>query len=269
MIRSFLKSLLKGPREAETLDSFSEGQSSEKEQLIKNLMRLHHLTVQDAMVPRSDITWIDATLPLEKILSKIKDFSHTRYPICQQELDSILGVIHIKNILLMKAVTPSSLKKHIEKILFVSPTMICLDLLIRMRREKKYMAVVVDEFGSVDGLITQERLIEKLGNQLDLSLETVAPLHYYDAASRSVIADGRWPIEECEKNFGVLLTEKERESDPETLAGLVLLLAGRIPNRGEVFKHSTGVIFEVQEVRSRGIKKIRLYNLGSLKRSKG
>jgi len=237
--------------------------SSEKQFILNNIVRLNQLTVEDVMVPRSDIVWIDLALPLEVNLNKIKDFSRTRYPVCHGTLDNILGKIHIKEIILHTG-TNVSLKKYIEKILFVSPTMLCLDLLVKMKEEKNYMAVVVDEFGGVDGLITGDTLVEKVVGQLEFSLAKHSLLYEYDAASRSVLADGKCPVEMFEENFGTLLTEKERQSDPETLAGLVLLLAGRIPNRGEIIKHATGLTFEILEVHNRGIRQMRIYNLGAL-----
>jgi len=237
--------------------------SSEKQFILNNIVRLNQLTVEDVMVPRSDIVWVDLALPLEANLNKIKDFSHTRYPICHGTLDNILGKIHIKEIILNTG-TNANLKKYIEKILFVSPTMLCLDLLVKMKEEKNYMAVVVDEFGGVDGLITGDSLVAKVVGQLEFSVANHSLLYEYDAASRSVLVDGKCPVETFEENFGTLLTEKERHSDPETLAGLALLLAGRIPNRGEIIKHSTGLTFEILEVHNRGIRQMRLYNLGAL-----
>ena len=237
--------------------------SIEKEQIVKNLMSLNHLVVQDVMVPRSDITWINASMPIEKVMSHLKDFSHTRYPLCHQTLDNVLGIVHIKDII-MRGTTNGTLKKYIEKPLFVSPTMSCLDLLSEMRLDKKYIAIVLDEFGGVDGLVTADTLIEKLVQYVDSGGEPESALYAYDAPSRSLMVDGRLSVAEFEKNFGQLLTDKEKESDPETLAGLVLLLVGRIPNRGEVIRHSTGVTFEVKEVHSRGIRKMRIYNLGVL-----
>ena len=241
--------------------------SSEKQFILKNIIRLNHLTVSDVMVPRTDIVWLDLALPLEENLNKIKDFSHTRYPICHHTLDNILGKIHIKEIILQKG-SNVDLNQYIEKILFVSPTMLCLDLLVQMKEEKNYMAVVVDEFGGVDGLVTGDTLVEKIVGQLEFSLTKPSALYEYDPASRSVVADGRCSIEVFENSFGMVLTKTERESNPETLAGLVLLLAGRIPNRGEIIKHSTGLTFEAIDVHNRGIKRMRIYNLGVLSKDK-
>ena len=192
------------------------------------------------------------SLPLEKNLAKIKDFSHTRYPICHKTLDNILGKIHIKEIIL-KVGKKVNLKKYVEKILFASPSMLCLDLLLQMKDQKNYMAIVVDEFGGVDGLVTADRLVEEVVGKLEFSATESEPFYEYEASSRSVLADGRCPVDEFEKAFGALLTDQEKESDPETLAGLVLLLAGRIPNRGEVIRHSSGLAFEITEVKNRGI----------------
>lgn len=239
--------------------------SIEKEMVVKNLMMLNPLMAQDVMVPRSDVTWINASMPVAKVLEHLKDFSHTRYPLCHQTLDNVLGIVHIKNIIMHG--TSSSLKKYIEKPLFVSPTMSCLDLLVQMRQDKKYIAIVVDEFGGVDGLVTADTLIEKLVDYLGPDGETDGALYTYDAASRSLEVDGRLSIMEFEKNFGSILTDKERDSDPETLAGLVLLLVGRIPNRGEIIRHSTGVTFEIKDVHTRGIRKMRIYNLGVLNKA--
>lgn len=241
--------------------------TSEKQFILKNIILLNKLTVKDIMVPRSDIVWLDQAIPLEQNLNKIKDFSHTRYPICHKSLDNILGKIHIKEIILNVG-KKVNLKKHIEKILMVSPTMLCLDLLVQMKEEKNYMAIVVDEFGGVDGLVTADNLVEKVVGQLEFSVEKTNPYYEYDSSSRSLVVEGRCPLEEFEKNFGAVLTVEERESDPETLAGLVLLLAGRIPNRGEIIKHTSGLIFEIISVHSRGIQGMRVYNMSALSKNK-
>jgi magnesium and cobalt transporter len=269
MLRKLLNLLPKGRikqlRDA-AADQESLKASREKELIIKNLMQLNSLTAQDVMVPRSDVTWINASMPVEKVLTYLKDFSHTRYPLCHQTLDNVLGIIHIKDVIM--AEPTGNLKKHIEKALFVSPTMSCVDLLIKMRQDKKYIAIVVDEFGGVDGLVTGDALIEKLVDHLGPDSATDKALYMYDPKSRSLGVDGRLSITEFEKNFGTILTDKERESDPETLAGLVLLLIGRIPNRGEIIRHSTGVTFEIKDVHARGIRKMRIYNLGVLNKPK-
>lgn len=241
--------------------------SAEKEHVVKNLMGLNQLMAHDIMVPRSDITWINAAMPVEKVIAHLKDFSHTRFPLCHQTLDNVLGMVHIKDII-MRGTANTNLKKYIEKPLFISPTMSCLDLLSQMRQDKKYIAIVLDEFGGVDGLVTADTLIEKLVEYLNPEGELKSALYTYDAPSRSLMVDGRLSVAEFEKNFGQLLTDKEKESDPETLAGLVLLLTGRIPNRGEVIRHPTGVTFEIKEVHSRGIRKMRIYNLGVLSKPK-
>ena len=273
IIKKVLKSLLKfmpGSKarlEEQAVAKADAKVSSEKKFILQNIIRLNQLTVKDVMVPRSDVVWLDVDLPLEKNLSKIKDFSHTRYPICHKTLDNILGLIHIKEIIL-KVGKKVNLKKYVEKIIFASPSMLCLDLLVQMKEQKNYMAIVVDEFGGVDGLVTADRLVEEVVGQLEFSASQSDAFYEYDSASRSLLAEGRCPIEDFEKAFGKLLTDKERESDPETLAGLVLLLAGRIPNRGEVIQHATGVAFEMMEVQNRGIKRLRVYNVSALSKAK-
>ena len=275
MRRNMLKKIFKAiSRKKDTLEEGVCGealpqeavkQRSEQQLILKNIVQLDTLTVKDAMVPRSDIVWVDLSLGIDQILHQVKNSSHTRYPVCHKSLDNILGKIHIKEILLgAHEKKEVNLKQHLEKLLFASPAMPCLDLLVKMKEEKTYMAIIVDEFGGVDGLVTADNLIEKVVGQFEFSQGPALPFYEYDAGSRSVVAEGRCPIDEFERNFGTVLTSQEREADPETLAGLVLLMIGRMPNRGEVIKHSSGLVLEVVEIHNRRIKTLRIYNVGRL-----
>jgi len=148
--------------------------------------------------------------------------------------------------------------------LFVAPSMPAQDLLLKMRLSRQHMAIVVDEFGGVDGLITIEDLIETIVGEIKDEHDLRKEPEFYKEPDESIVIDARYLIEDFEKLFVVILTDEEREEDIDTLGGLVFYLAGHVPARGEIIKHSSGVVFEILEVDPRKVKKIRIKQLNLL-----
>ena len=226
--------------------------------LLANILKLHDLTVVEVMVPRADIVAVEHTLSLDELLTVMSKEAHSRLPVYRETLDDVVGMVHIKDVL---AWWGRPAEFHIEKIarpvLFIAPSMRVLDLLLKMRATRRHLALVVDEFGGIDGLLTIEDLVEEIVGEIEDEHDEDARPTITEGPGGTLIADARVPVEEFEEKVGPVLGEEEREAIV-TLGGLVFALAGRIPARGEVVKHPSGLEFEVVDADPRRIKRLRV-----------
>jgi CBS domain containing-hemolysin-like protein len=227
--------------------------------LISNVLRLRGTTADDVMVPRTDIIAAPATLNLDELTRLFQREGHSRVPIYRDTLDDIIGMIHIRDLFAARAGTaPFAIEDLLRKPLFVPPSKPVLDLLREMRASRMHMALVVDEYGGIDGLVTIEDIVEEIvGDIADEHDEPDAP-QVLARPDGSLDLDARMPVEEFERHVGSLLTEEEREAEIETVGGLVLALAGRVPARGETIAHPSGLSFRVLDADSRRIRKLRV-----------
>jgi CBS domain containing-hemolysin-like protein len=214
------------------------------------------------MVPRADIVAAEKDITLHDLVAELTRQGHSRMPIYRETLDDIIGMVHIKDVLACLAgERPYDLAKLIREVLFVAPSMRAFDLLLQMRLSRVHMALVVDEFGGVDGLVTIEDVVEEIVGEIEDEHDVAERPRLVRRADGTVVADARTTIEEFESKIGPLLTDMEREQDIETLGGLVAKLTGRVPSRGELVSHSSGVAFEVLDADPRRAKRLRLRNL--------
>ncbi|HKY94606.1 MAG TPA: hemolysin family protein [Kiloniellales bacterium] len=231
--------------------------------LLTNVLKLRRLTAYDVMVPRADIIAVDVKATVGELLALIDKEGHSRLPIYRDTLDDIVGMVHLKDILpYVHEPERFTLEQVRRDVLIVAPSMLALDLLLEMRRQRRHMALVVDEYGGIDGLVTIEDLVEEIVGEIEDEHDlNVAPL-LWRRPDGSVIADARVPIEEFEAKVGPILTDEEREADIDTLGGLVTTLAGRLPARGELFLHpASGISIEVVDADPRRLHRLRLRNL--------
>ena len=229
--------------------------------LLANVLRLRGVAAYDVMVPRADITGVEVNTSLEELIELINTTGHSRYPVYRGALDDAIGLVHIKDVLMLVASgKPFGLSRIVRKVLFVSPSMRILDLLLEMRLKRTHMALVVDEFGGIDGLVTIEDLVEQIVGEIEDEHDPDAEPDYVERPDGVAEADARMPLEEFEARVGPLLDEEEGE-DIDTLGGLVSFLAGRVPSRGELIRHPSGLEFEVVDADPRRIKRLRVRNL--------
>lgn len=230
--------------------------------LLRNILNLHGLTVYDVMVPRADIISVDIDVSLPDLVHLMSEQTHSRIPVYRGTLDDIEGMVHIKDVLACSYMEqPLQLKDIVRRVLFVAPSMPILELLLQMRVTRVHMALVVDEFGGIDGLVTIEDLVEEIVGEIeDEHDEDGTPL-IAERSDGSFDADARVPLEEFEERVGQILTDEERDEDIETLGGLVFFLAGRVPVRGEVIRHETGLEFEILDADPRRIRRLRVSRL--------
>lgn len=235
--------------------------------LISNVLSLRDLTVVDVMIPRADIVGVDITISHEDLLKLLAEKQHSRLPVFRETLDDIVGTIHIKDILEHLAMQKTIvIKDLVRDVPIVSPSMPVLDLLLQMRETKKHMSLVVDEYGGIDGLITIGDVIEAIVGEIDDEHDPESHVQLLENHDGTVTADARIDVAELEDKYGQFLDDEERE-DVDTLGGLVFSIAGRVPARGEVIKHETGLTFEILDADPRRINKVKIKNLSTLKAS--
>jgi CBS domain containing-hemolysin-like protein len=233
--------------------------------LLANILQLRERTVTDCVIPRTDIVAIDVDTPLKELVALMADTQHSRIPVFRETLDDVLGMVHMKDVMdCLAHGRDAKVRDLLRQVLFVAPSTPVMKLLLQMRSTRHYMAMVVDEFGGIDGLVTVEDLVEEIVGEIDDEHDEVAPPKIIMRTDGSMIAEARLPIDEFEERVGEVLSEEERE-EIDTLGGLVFILAGRIPQVGETFCHASGIEFDVIEVDHSRVKRVRVRNLPGLR----
>lgn len=227
--------------------------------LIANVLRLRDTVASDVMVPRTDIVAIRADATLEAAQSLLRCDGHSRLPVYREQLDDIIGMVHIKDVFAYVGKPEAfRLEAIMRRPLLVAPQIPVLDLLLQMRQARIHLAIVIDEYGGVDGLLTIEDLVETIvGDIADEHDDAEAPL-MTERPDGTIDTDARLPIESLEKRFGPVLTREERAADLDTVGGLVVTLAERVPTRGEIVSHPSGLEFRVLDADPRHIRKLRI-----------
>ncbi len=254
-------------------DSFS----AQERAMLLNTLRFGKLTVEDVMVPRADIIAVEQSTNVAELMRVFREAEHSRLPIYHETLDDPRGMIHIRDLMSwitteaetdqndaldLSAVDMSRQVGAINitrEILYVPPSMPVLDLLLRMQLSRRHLALVVDEYGGTDGLVSIEDLIEEVIGEIEDEHDvTEEPLIRQDVRL-GLVCDARTPIEELEQHLGEQLASPEQEEEIDTIGGLVFSMLGRIPARGELVRHPSGIEFEVLEADPRRIKKLRVH----------
>ena len=227
--------------------------------LIANVLRLRGTVADDVMIPRADIIAMPIDLTFEQALDLIRREGHSRMPVYREQLDEIAGMVHIKDVVAYIGHPEQfRLESILRAPLMVAPQIPVLDLLLQMRMNRMHLALVVDEYGGIDGLLTIEDLVETItGDIADEHDEPDLPM-VTARADGTLDVDARMPIEDFRARVGVEATEEEREADIDTVGGLVFTLAGRVPARGEVISHPSGMEFRVLDADARRIRRLRV-----------
>lgn len=236
----------------------SEPVNDEERTLLVNILELRGRTVEDIMVPRAEIVAIEAGAALDEVVAQLTREGHSRLPVFRDSLDNAVGMVHIKDMLAWRGTAEGfRLDAVVRPVLFVAPSMHILELLLEMRVKRCHMALVVDEYGGVDGLLTIEDLVEEIVGEIEDEFDRADRPAASLRADGGVDADARVEIEDLEEMIGAFVSDEERE-DADTLGGLVFALAGRVPIRGELITHPSGVEFEILDADPRSIKRLRV-----------
>ncbi|NQW09273.1 MAG: HlyC/CorC family transporter [Alphaproteobacteria bacterium] len=226
--------------------------------IIRNVLGLRDITAYDVMVPRADIVAVDVSLTLSDLAGQMIDASHSRVPVYRETLDDVVGMVHIKDVVAyLHKGEDVAVSELLREVLFVAPSSRALDLLQEMRMTRRHLALVVDEYGGIDGLITIEDLVEEIVGDIVDEHEVEEGPKLTERDDGIILADARATVEEFEELVGPVLTAEERE-EIDTLGGLVFSLAGRVATRGEVIRHSSGIEFEVADADPRRLRTLRV-----------
>ena len=223
------------------------------------MLRLRGTTVDDVMVPRADIVSMPAAIGFEAALALLRRENHSRLPVYGEQLDDVLGMVHIKDLLAYSG-EPGGFRVQsiLRQPLMIAPQMPVLDLLLQMRQRRIHLALVIDEYGGIDGLVTIEDLVETIVGDIADEHDEPAIVMLVERHDGTFDVDARMEIEAFEARFGPVLTEDERQSDIDTVGGLVFMLAGHVPTRGEILTHESGIAFRVLDADPRHIRRVRV-----------
>jgi len=236
--------------------------AAHERRLIANILQLRDLPVIDVMVPRADIVAVDINAPHEDLIRLLAEKPHSRIPVYKNDMDNIVGVVHIKDMVANIAGGNNfELKDIMREPMMVSPAMRVMDLLLQLRQSKVHIAFVVDEFGGIDGVITINDLIEAIVGEIDDEYAFEIEPQLIERPDGSAIADARYPIDAFEARYGNVFHEDDENEDVDTLGGLVASLAGHVPSRGEIICHSSGIEFEIIDADPRRVTRVRVRNL--------
>ncbi len=235
--------------------------------ILLNVLKLGEVRVGDVMIPRADIVAVEEEIQLADLIKTFREGVHSRLPVYRDNLDEVLGFVHIKDVFeFWDRAKRFNLRPIVREILFVPASMPVVDLLLKMRLTRVHMAIVVDEYGGSDGLVTIEDLVEEIVGEIEGEHARAQGPMFTVRADGSILAQGRAPVSELEERLGIVLVPEEREEDIETIGGLLVSLAGRVPLRGELISHPSGLEFEVIDSDPRRVKRVRI--LGSAKLTK-
>lgn len=286
-----LRESLEGAIESHEALNPGETVGQEAKSMMLNIIEFSSLRVDDVMVPRVDIVAIDETDTMQDLLEKFIDANHSRVPVYRETLDGVTGMIHVKDFLRWMAArgtkkrrsTKAEKAEKVEKanaaglsiaasalstavrqaglnrdVLFVPPSMPATDLLVRMQASHTHLAIVIDEYGGTEGLVSIEDLVEVIVGDISDEHDTDEDLAIKPLEEKVYAADGRVDLAGLEALLGVDLLPEDEEEEADTLAGLIFKIAGRVPTRGEVIRHDSGLEFEILDSDPRRVKRVRI-----------
>lgn len=226
------------------------------------MLNLRQMRVEDVAVPMADIVAVNEDIKKDDLVQVFRDSGLTRIPVFKGTLDTPIGLVHLKDLALKHGFNGTgsryNLKKMVRPLLFAPPSMPIGVLLQKMQNDRTHMALVVDEFGGVDGLVTIEDLIEQVIGEIEDEHDLVEGQFWNLEKPGCYMADAKTPLDEFELEIGLPLDVPGNDEETETLGGLIFVLTGRVPSRGEVVPHPAGPDFEIVEADSRRIKRIRV-----------
>ena len=286
-----LRESLEGAIESHEAQNPGETVGQEAKSMMLNIIEFSGLRVDDVMVPRVDIVAIDDTDTMQDLLAKFIDANHSRVPVYRETLDGITGMIHVKDFLRWMAsrgtrkrrapksekvekadkaaapglsVAATALSTMVRQaglnrdVLFVPPSMPATDLLVRMQASHTHLAIVIDEYGGTEGLVSIEDLVEVIVGDIADEHDTDDDLEIKPVEEKIYVADGRVDLAALEQLLAVDLLPEDEEEEADTLAGLIFKIAGRVPARGEIIRHESGLEFEILESDPRRVKRVRV-----------
>lgn len=260
----------------ELIEEDSENESSidsDEKLILGNVLNLRDLTTEDVMIPYANIIAIPLTASRDDIVSAFIKSDVSQVPVYTETIDNIVGLLSLKDTLVwVTSKNSTNLKSILKDILYVAPTMRTLDLLLQMRETGVRMAVVVDEYGGVDGIVTFATLIEEIIGDIQYAEDQRNDNQIEIQQNGFVILNASTTLDELNESLEKVCDEPIdwlkglEDDDIDTIGGVVTFLAGRVPMRGELIVHPSGFEFEILDADPRRIKKLAIHNLINLKR---
>ncbi|TVS04074.1 MAG: HlyC/CorC family transporter [Rhodobacteraceae bacterium] len=229
---------------------------------LPGLARLQDMRVEDVAIPKAEIVALERGTELGDIVVAFRDSGYSRIPVYDETLDQPLGLLLLKDLALRYGFNGHhaiDLQSLLRPILYVPPSMTLAVLLRKMQAERTHFALVIDEYGGVDGLVTIEDLLEQVVGEIEDEHDTEDEAQIQHETPSTLLVDARAPLEEIERELGFVLIDPEEEEEIDSLGGLVFLLSGRVPVRGEMIAHPSGLEFEVVEADPRRIHRLRVH----------
>lgn len=244
----------------------SPGLSEEERVMLANLLRFGELKVADVMVPRGDIVGIEEKTPLRDLVAQFREAQHSRLPVYRETLDDPTGLVHVKDVLSFLRFGPEGdlrleeapIAQIRREIIFVPPSMPAHDLLVKMQKTHIHLALVIDEYGGTDGLVSIEDLVEEIVGDIDDEHDVAEAPQLRALAGGGYETDARLDLEDFRSQTGIELELPDTDEEIDTLGGLVVSFVGRVPVRGEIIPHPSGYEFEVLQADPRRIKVLRV-----------
>ncbi len=238
--------------------------------MLKNLLHFGERLVDDAAVPRADIIAFDVDDSFADLVALFREAGHSRLPVFEDNLDTVIGMVHMKDVYARIATTFDDavsskpfegidVRALLRTVLYVPSSMRVLDLLARMRSGRTHMAIVVDEFGGTDGLVTIEDLVEQIVGDIEDEHDEDEAKLLQAIGDDLYEADARLDLTELAETTGHDFASEEIGGEVDTLGGMVFMLAGRVPAVGEIVEHPSGWRFEVIDGDTRMVRRLRLY----------
>lgn len=271
-IYNYFKKLLRKPQEVPLIDRLEnlieEDQANPEDKvpddnselaLVANVLGLKELTAADIMVPRVDIVAAKADTTLDEFIDIFSKTSFSQIPIYNNTLDDVIGIVRVRDFLpYIKNPKSFNIKSLLKEVIYVVPSIQILELLVEIKSSANHMALVVDEFGGIDGLVTLQDVVSEIVGEIQQNRDIFPQV--ITRPDGSFVANGKMLLTECKEMLGVDLLEPYAQDgelpDVETLAGLTMLMAERMPTRGEILMHPSGIEFEIADADQRRVKRI-------------
>ncbi len=226
------------------------------------LLNLRRMRVEDVAIPKAEIVSVPVDITKDELVKVFRDSGMTRLPVFKGTLDTPLGMIHLKDFALTHGFNGGggrfTLRKMLRPLLFAPPSMPIGVLLQKMQTQRMHLALVIDEYGGVDGLVTIEDLIEQVIGEIEDEHDTEDDVQWTLEKPGSYLVQSTAPLDEFEDLIGIRLADDDEQEEIDTLGGLVFMLSGRVPARGEMIPHPAGVEFVVVDADPRRIKRLRV-----------
>lgn len=223
----------------------------EEKKIFNNLLNVHKKVADDVMVPRGEIVFIDENIKKEKLIKIINKEAHSRMPVVRGDLDNCLGMVHIKDLFMKINLKSFKIQSLMREVLFVPSTTPVFNLLQKMKKKNTHLAMVIDEYSSIAGLVTIEDLVEEIVGEIEDEHDSEEdPL--YHVKNKKLIMDAAMLVDDFEREFGMQIPDNLKE-DVGTIGGIIFNIAGRIPKKNEKFKINKRLSFTIFKASTRKV----------------